>query len=110
MLTKERILEIMEEAGLDEKKFRTLMEKEEARLSPDELDAVTGGSFWELNACYNKFFERAGVTRDSYWIDSDTFKWNGKTYTSRDILLKDLKKAGYEPVRTPSFSPVSFYE
>ena len=42
MLTKERVLELMKEAGLDEKKFQTLMEKEEAQLTPDELDEVTG--------------------------------------------------------------------
>ena len=97
MLTKERVLELMKEAGLDEKKFQTLMEKEEAQLSPDELDEVTGGYFWQGSSSYRNFFARAGVTWEYNTWSRDTFNWNGKTYDSRSDLLKDLKEAGFEP-------------
>ena len=106
MLTKERILEIMEEAGLDEKKFRTLMEKEEAQLSPDELDEVTGGYFWQGSSSYRNFFARAGVTWEHNTWSSDTFTWNGKTYDSRSGLLDDLKKAGLEPKEHTTYKTV----
>ena len=43
LLTKERVFELMKEAGLDEKKYNSLMEKETAMLSDDELDEVAGG-------------------------------------------------------------------
>ena len=97
MLTKERVFELMKEAGLDEQKFQTLMEKEEAQLSPDELDEVTGGGFWQGNNNYSNFFKRAGVTWEYNTWSRDTFNWNGKTYDSRSDLLKDLKEAGFEP-------------
>ena len=97
MLTKERVFELMKEAGLDEKKFRTLMEKEEAQLSPNELDEVTGAYFWQSSSSYHNFFKRAGVTWEHNFLSNDTFKWNGKTYNSRDSLLDDLKAAGIEP-------------
>ena len=97
MLTKERVFELMKEAGLDEQKFQTLMEKEEAQLSPDELDEVTGGYFWQGSSSYRNFFARAGVTWEHNTWSSDTFTWNGKTYDSRSGLLDDLKKAGLEP-------------
>ena len=97
MLTKERVFELMKEAGLDEQKFQALMEKENARLSPDELDAVAGGGFWQGNNNYSNFFKRAGVTWEHNFLSNDTFKWNGKTYDSRDSLLDDLKAAGIEP-------------
>ena len=97
MLTKERVFELMKEAGLDEQKFQALMEKENARLSPDELDEVTGGYFWQGSSSYRNFFARAGVTWEHNTWSSDTFTWNGKTYDSRSDLLKDLKEAGFEP-------------
>ena len=43
MLTKERMFEILKEAGLDEKKFDQLMQKETAQLSEEELNQIAGG-------------------------------------------------------------------
>ncbi len=106
MLTKERVLELMKEAGLDEQKFQTLMEKEEAQLSPDELDEVTGGYFWQGSSSYRNFFARAGVTWEHNTWSSDTFTWNGKTYDSRSGLLDDLKKAGLEPKEHTTYKTV----
>ena len=43
MLTKKRTFEIMKEAGLDEKNFRELLDKERTQLSDQELEQVNGG-------------------------------------------------------------------
>ena len=43
MITKERVFELMKQAGLDEKKYAELLAKEEPKLTNDELDMVAGG-------------------------------------------------------------------
>ena len=43
MITKERVYELMKQAGLDEKKYAELLAKEEPKLTDDELDMVAGG-------------------------------------------------------------------
>ena len=43
MITKERMFELMKQAGLDEKKYAELLANEEPKLTNDELDRVTGG-------------------------------------------------------------------
>ena len=43
MISKERVWELMKQAGLDEKKYAELLAKEEPKLTADELDMVTGG-------------------------------------------------------------------
>ena len=53
MLSQERVFELMKEAGLDEKKYNSLMEKETAMLSDDELDEVAGGFGLKSRDSYN---------------------------------------------------------
>lgn len=43
MITKERMFELMKQAGLDEKKYAELLAKEEPKLTDEELDIVAGG-------------------------------------------------------------------
>ena len=43
MITKERMLELRKQAGLDEKKYAELLAKEETSLTADELDMIAGG-------------------------------------------------------------------
>ena len=43
MITKERMLELRKQAGLDEKKYAELLAREEPTLTNEELDTVTGG-------------------------------------------------------------------
>ena len=43
MFTKEKVFGLMKEAGLDEKKFRELLDKEHSQLSDEELEQVNGG-------------------------------------------------------------------
>ena len=43
MISKERVWELMKQAGLDEKKYAELLAKEEPKLTADELDMVAGG-------------------------------------------------------------------
>ena len=43
MITKEKMFELMKQAGLDEKKYAELLAREEPTLTNEELDTVTGG-------------------------------------------------------------------
>jgi|GEM_PF-2401388 len=43
MITKEKMFELMKQAGLDEKKYAELLAGEEPKLTNEELDTVTGG-------------------------------------------------------------------
>lgn len=60
MLPKERVFELMKEAGLDEKKFYELLSKEDpdlAELSEKELDNVNGGFIVFQWADFLKYFK-----------------------------------------------------
>ena len=89
MLTKERIFEIMKEAGLDEKKFDQLMQKETAQLSDEELEQVNGGfaNSYMVQSIFNNG-KLAGYAIRRYSFGAAWLKVFGYNHPSETVLIQ----------------------
>lgn len=89
MLTKERIFEIMKEAGLDEKKFDQLMRKETAQLSDEELEQVNGGfaNSYMVQSIFNNG-KLAGYAIRRYSFGAAWLKVFGYNHPSETVLIQ----------------------
>ena len=101
MLSQERVFELMKEAGLDEKKYNSLMEKETAMLSDDELDEVAGGFGRKSRDSYTEAeYADAGIKWNHHAFWFDTYEIGGckmdRTYAAK--AMKMYESNGRQPL------------